>query len=483
MSFNRYSLSTKDYYDQGLATLSEYLKNVKPEFRKIEMEKFLKKVEEYDLAKKQYDSLTEEEKLRIIEIEQFQQILKREIKETGDIRFLLLHGKTHDESNNINYDNDYIKTLTILSDFKNKRKYFEKLLKDKISTLRFDPPLSTERVNELVYRMIINEFGRLNNNLVSYNHFLIFLKSYYKNDGIEQLSNFNSFKVNVLMFLLDVDYEKNTSIYENYSFPEVPISYIENHIKRDGSEDDFTIKAKNKNYAKILRDAASHGEFYPNDQRNNFIHMRFKVHDGEFLEESSIVRIENSKGIPRIGMNLYYGTLHNFVMDNLSNETKAKYDFLVKIVEANSFDEILNNCSSNDLNQMLILMLNNIVQYNLEHHFRETENEIDNLDLSMFSIFDENNNGIDITSSLSSKDKLMNIKNAIGHDNISWNSNEIILTNDWTPSPLNTKDRRNPIKRRIVCNKDQLIEFFLQNNLYNFAITNQADNSIINRKI
>ena len=482
MSFNRYSLSTKDYYDQGLIALSEYLKNIKPEFRKIEMEKFLKRVEEYDLAKKQYDSLTEEEKLKF-EIEEFQQNLKKEIKETSNIRFLLFHGKTHDESYEINYDNDYIKTLTIVSDFDNKRKYFEKMLKDKISTLRFDPPLSTEKENELVYRMLINEFGRLNNNLVSYNYFLTFLSSYYKSGGIKQPSNFNSFKINILMFLLDVDYEKNISAYENYSFPEVPISYIENHLKRDGSEDDFTIKAKNKKFAKILRDAASHGEFYPNDQRNNFVHMNFKVQDEEFLEESSMVRIENSKGIPRIGMNLQYGIIYNFVMDNLSDETKAKYNFLVKIVESNNFDEILNNCSSNDLNQMLILILNNIVQYNLEHHFRKTENEIDKLDLSMFSIFDENNNGIDITSSLSSKDKLMNIKNAIGHDNISWNENEIVLINDWTPSPLNTRDRRDPIKRRVVCNKEQLIEFLLQNNLYNFAITNQADNSIINRKM
>lgn len=482
MSFNRYSLSTKEYYDQGLITLSEYLKNVKPEFRMKEMEKFIIKVEEYDLAKKQYDSLTNEEKMKF-EIEEFQQSLKREIKETSNIRFLLLHSKTHDDSDEYNYDNDYFQTLTIISDFEAKRKYFEKLLQDKLANLRFDPPLTADKENELVQRMLINEFGRLNNNLISYNYFLSFLSSYYKCDEVEQLSNFNSFKINVLMFLLDVDYEKNTSIYENYSFPDIFISYIENHIKRDGSEDDFTIKAKSKKYAKILRDAASHGEFYPNDQRNNFVHMNFRIQDGDFINESSLVRIENSKGIPRIGMNLQYGILHNFVMDNISDETKSKYDFLIRIVESKSFDEVLNICSSNELNQMLILMLNNIVQYNIEHHFRETENEIDNLNLSMFSVFDENNNGIDITSSLSNKEKLMTIKNAIGHDNINWNGNEIILINDWVPSPFNTRDTRDPIKRRIVCNKEQLIEFLLQKNLYNFAISNQVNNSIINRKI
>lgn len=467
MSFNRYSLTTKEFYDQGLITLSAYLNNIEPEFRKKEMERFLKKVEEYDLAKKQYDSLSDEERMKF-EIEEFQQDLKREIKETRNIRFLLLHGKTHDDSDEYNYDNDYLKTLTIASYFESKREYFEKILKDKIANLRFDPPLTADKEKELVQRMLINESRRLNNNLISYNYFLSFLSSYYKCGEVKQLSNFNSFKINVLMFLLNMDYEKNTSMYENYFFPDISISYIENHIKRDGSEDDFTVKAKNKNYAKILRDAASHGEFYPNDQRNN-------------LKESNIVRIENSKGIPRIGMNLQYGIFHDFVKNNLSDETKAKYDFLVRIVEANSFEEVLNNCDNNALNQMFTLMLNNIVQYNIEHHFKETEDEIDNLNLNMFSVFDENNNGIDITSILSNKDKLMNIKNAIGHDNIAWNDNELVLINDWAPS--NSRDTRAPIKRRIVCSKDQLIEFLLQNDLYNFAITNQFDNSIINRKI
>ena len=481
MSFNRYSLTTKEFYDQGLITLSKHLKNIKPEFIKKEIERFLKKVEEYDLAKKQYDSLTEEERIKF-EIEVFQQDLKREIKETSNIRFLLLHGKTHDDSDEYNYDNDYLKTLTIVSDFEAKRKYFEKILKDKIANLRFDPPLTVEKESELVQRMLINEFGRLNNNLISYNYFLSFLSSYYKCGEVGQLSNFNSFKINVLMFLLDMDYENNTSMYENYSFPDISISYIENHIKRDGSEDSFTIKAKNKNYAKILRDAASHGEFYPNDQRNIFAHMNFIIQEDDFIiNESNIVRIENSKGIPRIGINLQYGLLHDFVMNNLSDETKEKYDYLVKIVKANSFEEVLNNYDNNALNQMLALMLNNIVQYNIEHHFKETENEIDNLNLSMFSFFDENNNGIDITSSLSNKDKLMNIKNAIGHNHITWNDNELILKNDWIPS--NSGDNRAPIKRRIVCSKDQLIEFLLQNDLYSFATTNQLDNSIINRRI
>lgn len=249
MSFNRYSLSTKEYYDQGVITLSEYLKNVKPEFVKNEIARFLKKVEKYDLEKKQYDSLTDEEKMKL-EIREFQQNLRKEIIETSNIRFLLMHGKTYDDSDEYKYDPDYIKTLTIISDFERKRRYFEKKLKEKIASLRFDPPISSDKENELVGRMLMNEFGRLNNNLISYNYFLSFLSSYYKNDNMEKLSNFNSFKINILMFLLEMDYEKNASMYENCSFPNISISIIENHIKRDGREDDFTVKAKEKNMQK-----------------------------------------------------------------------------------------------------------------------------------------------------------------------------------------------------------------------------------------
>ena len=123
MSFNKYSLSTKEFYEQGVITLLEYLKNVKPEFREIEIENFLKRVREYDLAKKKYNSLTYEEKIKL-EVEEFQQYLQREIKETRSIRFLLKHGKTHDDSAEYKYDANYEKTFLILSDFERKIQYF-----------------------------------------------------------------------------------------------------------------------------------------------------------------------------------------------------------------------------------------------------------------------------------------------------------------------------------------------------------------------
>ena len=477
MSFNRYSLSTQEYYDQEFAILTEYLKNVKPEFRSEKMAMFLKRVEQYDAEKKQYDSLTDEQKIQF-EIDEFQQCLQREIRETSNIRHMLTRGKFTDDSTDISNDENYLETVSIVTEFKHKRDFFEKIVKTKIKYLGIDPPLSSDEEKELINRMLINEYGRLNNNLISYNYFLAFLSSMYGNNQRIELSNFNSFKCNILMFLLDVDYEKNSQEYENYSFPNIPITFIANHVGKDNREDDLTVKAKSKRYAKILRDAASHGEFYPSDQRNNMAHMNLNTKDEQLFKETSIIRIENSSGIPRIGLNIQYRLLSDFVMSNLSNETKKKYDFLVTIIEADTFENAISNCSKDDMNQMIILILNNIIQYNIEHHYKEADSMIDSLDLSMFKFYDELNNGLDITSNLTNKEKLMNIKNALGHDHIEFVNDDIVLINEWQPTrPRDIRPRK---KNKIVCSRKDIISFLLQNDLYKFSITNQATNSIIN---
>lgn len=475
MSFNRYSLSTQEYYDQELAVLTEYLKNVKPEFRNKEMARFLKRVEQYDTEKKYYDSLTDEQKIQF-EIDEFQQCLQREINESRNIRYLLTHRKFTDDSDDINYDPEFLKTFSIMTEFKMKRDFFETGLQSKVKELGIDPPLSPNEEKELVSRMLINEYGRLNNNLISYNYFLAFLNSMYGNKQKIELSNFNSFKCNILMFLLDVDYENNSQKYESYPFPNIPITFIANHVGKDNREDDLTVKAKSKRYAKILRDAASHGEFYPSDQRNNMAHMNLSTKDEQLFKETSIVRIENSSGIPRIGLNMQYSLLSDFVMSNLSDKTKEKYGFLVKIIESDTFENAISNCSKDDMNQMIALILNNIIQYNLEHHYKEADSMIDSLDLSMFKFYDELNNGLDITSNLTNKEKLMNIKNALGHDHIEFINDEIILINEWKPTrPRDTRPQR---KNRIVCSRKNTIAFLLQNDLYHFSITNQAKNSL-----
>ena len=163
-------------------------------------------------------------------------------------------------------------------------------------------------------------------------------------------------------------------------------------------------------------------------------------------------------------------------MSNLSDETKKKYGFLVKIIESDTFENAISNCSKDDMNQMIVLILNNIIQYNIEHHYKEADSMIDSLNLSMFKFYDELNNGLDITSNLTNKEKLMNIKNALGHDHIEFVNDDIVLINDW--SPTRPRDTRPQKKNKIVCSKKDMIAFLLQNDLYQFSITNQVKNSI-----
>ena len=456
MRSNKYSLSSEEYFRLKLKGLLAGLKNITFEYFQPRIEIFIRDINQYSEEKAYYDSLSDDEKMKI-EIEEFQKHLLNELRETSDLKYFLLHRKlVRDKSDNEN-DFDYDKTMYILADLSLKIQYFEKQLVEKIASMRFDPPLTEDLKKNLIHRMVIDEYRRLNNNLISYKYFLSFLSSFYGSNNNIKLNDFQNFKCTILMFLLDVDYDGNTPAFDNYQFPEIPISCIENHVKKDGSEDDFTLKAKNKMYAKIIRDAASHGEYYP---------------------EGDGVRIENSKGIPRISLRLGYSDLHKFVMDNLSDSVKNKYSFLLKIVEADKFEDVQTK-ENDSLNQMLVLMLNNLVQYNLEHHFNYTESEINEMDLTMFSVFDENDNNKRIDSNLPNKKILMDIKNAIGHDNVTFNEENILLRNNWTPTLA--RDHRQPINRRIECDIKDLLIFLLQYDLYRFSITSQLENSVLNR--
>ena len=109
---------------------------------------------------------------------------------------------------------------------------------------------------------------------------------------------------------------------------------------------------------------------------------------------------------------------------------------------------------------MLILLLNDIVQYNTEHHFK-TESTTDEFDLSAFTFTNELDNGKDISNKINSKQKLMNIKNALGHDNVVWNGDTIELHNIWN-------GRRNK-HIKATCNLSNLIMTFIGYSIYDFS--------------
>ena len=189
-----------------------------------------------------------------------------------------------------------------------------------------------------------------------------------------------------------------------------------------------------------------------------------------------MVRIENSKAIPRIGINIQYSTLSDFVLSNLSDEIKNKYSYLLRILNSNNYEDALSGCTQDDANQMLSLMLNNVIQYNVEKHFNFSGEMADTLDLSMFKVYDDLDNGREIIG-MSNLEILNTIKNALGHNHVDWDDKEMVLINEWNPETR----RKQPKKIRIVCSIKDLISFLLQINLYTLSTSNRIVNSKMNK--
>jgi len=471
---NKYTMSSADYLKMLLYNIENIDKEKQLEYIKDAYIKY----EMYKREKEYYDSLSEEERLKV-EIIDFEANLKKKSNEIKKLQYLLQYGKSTKKSplNDNEIDVEYEKTEFILFEFSEKFKLYKKLLEEKSNSKIFDPPLMQNEINNFTFRMIINEYSRLNQNIINYNFFMKTLVSFYKLGVNEKIEDQNVIKTSILMFLLDCDYEKNTDIYEQYNFSNISVKYRENKYQ-NGNDDIMTIKAKTKRIAKMLRDAASHGEFYPEDQRNNLMHLNYKIEDNDLILPSSTIRIENSEVIPRIGFNMSYETLNKFVMENLSEEIKNKYSFLIKIVESKNIEDVIystDGLTKDSIKEIMILMLHNIVQYNTEHHFKDLQME-DKIDVSKFSFYNLLMGEVDITSDLPQLKKIMNVKNALGHDNVNWSGDNLELINDWTPA------RGRAVKNKAVISFNDLIFMFIQHNLYNVSTISQGEYDMYYKK-
>ncbi len=471
---NKYIMSPSDYLKMLLYGIENINKENQIEYIKDAYMKY----EMYKQEKDYYDSLSDEEKLKV-EIMDFDDNLRKKSNEMRKLQYLLQHGKLtkNFELNNNEIDVQYEKTDFILFEFSEKFKLYKKILEKKSNSKIFNPPLTQDEINNFVFRMIINEYSRLNQNIINYNFFMKTLSAFYKLGANERIEDQRVIKTSILMFLLDCDYEKHSDIYEQYNFSHISVNCRENKYS-NGDDDVMTIKAKNNKIAKMLRDAASHGEFYPEDQRNNFVHLNYRIEDNDLIFPPSTIRIENSEVIPRIGFNMSYENLNKFVMDNLSEETKNKYSFLIKIVESENIDDVIysgDGISKDAIKEIMILMLHNIVQYNTEHHFKDLQME-DKIDVSKFNFYNLLMGGVDITSELPQIKKLMTIKNALGHDNVNWNGDKLELINAWTPA------RGRPVQNQATISFNDLIFMFMQYNLYNVSTISQGEYDMYYKK-
>ena len=468
---NKYRLSKADYAKMQLYGIESVLYNLNDsESKRQYLEKIYEDIERYGKEKEWFDSLTDEEKIRV-ELEDIQDGLKKEIDEFRNTKYLLNHGKTVDESTENIIDTEYFKTSYILFETQEKIKLYKESLESKLANTNFNPSLTDAQKRMLIFRTIINEWSRLSTNLINYNFFLNCLSNFYNGKNKISEKDADIIKTSMLMFILVTDFENNKAKYENYQFPDFKIECIENY--NSGVADRMTSKAQNREISKIIRDAASHGEFYPGDQRNNIMHRKYDPVN--LFPNSSMIIIENSSIIPRIGMNLNFESLKYYVMDSVSDETKRKYPFIINIIN-NNINETIENINKNDIKELIVLMLNNIIQYNTEHHFKLADMS-NSFNFDMFVYIDKLNDDLDITNQLSNDEKLMNVKNALGHNNVRWDNDEIILENIWNPN--RGKGKHVEIKS----NFNDLVMFFMQYNIYDFSTISVSSFDIYRKNV
>ena len=459
-----YKLSPDEYWNM----LLQEKEAVDEEDQEYYMQEITRMFEAYKKIKSQYDNLSIEEKLKQ-EALGFSINLKQRAEEINKLEYLLQHYAGHEQTEKLNIEVDEEFIIQMHAELITRYKEYKNMLDEKLKQKIFNPPLTEEEIHNIIIQMINYEYKRINQNAVNYSFFMKLLLGHYKHGNIENIENQEFIKNCILMFLYECDFESNPSKYEQvdlHEFDNIKIISRES-VYQNGSLDTMTIKARNRNFPKILRDASSHGEFY-----------NMKGHSQNSDEKSYFVIVQNSEVIPRITFAIPYRKLKNFILSNLSGEIKQKYPFLIKLANSDNLEDIVyseNGITQEMIKEIMVMMLYNIIQYNTEHHFKYADMH-ETIDVSKFTFTDMENNGQDITQELPQLKKLMNIKNAIGHDNISWNGEILELVNSW----ISNRGKSVNIKTKIYYN--ELLYMLMNQNLYTASITsidlfNQKNNS------
>lgn len=198
----------------------------------------------------------------------------------------------------------------------------------------------------------------------------------------------------------------------------------------------------------FLRNASSHGEYYP-DIENNVIKSRNTKHNGNTI----------------IDRNFTFDEVINFAKEIsskfLDGEVKIYYDLLTSRNVSDAFSTLKWQYAEEEiLTKIGIMLMFNLVQYNNEQYFKKLKE-----DVFTCSILDEIRLKIDTlfvgNYDLSSKDVYENlevIKNAIGHFNISVKKGNVVFNNK----------QGNEI---ISMSLKKLYEFIIQSNIFDLSLS------------
>ena len=216
-----------------------------------------------------------------------------------------------------------------------------------------------------------------------------------------------------------------------------------------------TFKRSYTSQLKAIRNAASHGEYYPNLEKESDIRL--------IVDNNGIKRFEYEY-IDIIG-------IANKYIDMLSD--KNEIVMFLKLFRTNNLENTVYLClqDENSKNKLIeticILSLFNVIQYNNEKHFRDkNENSL----LKKMNInFNESQNYLDkfdigyyfksSFNTASSDEVLQTIKYAIGHMKFKYNGQEFIFTNPENHS------------QKCSCNIGKLLLFISEDEVYNLTIS------------
>lgn len=216
-----------------------------------------------------------------------------------------------------------------------------------------------------------------------------------------------------------------------------------------------TFKRSYTSQLKTIRNAASHGEYFP-----------------KLEKESDIKLIVDNNGIQRFEYEYIdiIGIANRYV-DMLTD--KSEIGMFLKLFRSNNLENTLYLClqdesSKNKLIETIcILSLFNVIQYNNEKHFRDKNG--DSILKKMNIDFNESQNYLDkinigyyFKSSFnptSTDEALQTIKYAIGHMNFKFDGQEFIFTN-----PENSS-------QRCSCSIGKLLLFISEDDVYNLTMS------------
>lgn len=216
-----------------------------------------------------------------------------------------------------------------------------------------------------------------------------------------------------------------------------------------------TFKRSYTSQLKTIRNAASHGEYYPNLEKESDIRL--------IVDNNGMQRFEYDY-IDIIG-------IANKYVDMLSD--KSEIEMFLKLFRSNNLENTLylylqdENSKNKFIETICILSLFNVIQYNNEKHFRDKND--DSILKKMNIDFNESHNYLDkfdigyyFKSSFnpaSTDEVLQTIKYAIGHMNFKFDDQEFIFTNPENPS------------QKCSCNIGKLLLFISEDDVYNLTMS------------